>query len=473
MSSGEARPREERACRADKVKECFRQWDKDGYGYISKQELQTLLTKLMPPGESLTKADMDRLMIEVDRNRNGRIEYDEFVSWLTRPGASLQANSDGVEIFDLGAVLQPLFSIYDRNGDGSITLEEFEECHGILQTALTLHPSDGTFKSDPDALAEHARHAFSAADSNGDHRISFDEFVHWQQEALERSGLSNEDLVDLVPALARQLLRIFKLAESNESGKLIGNDRTVLLHITQNVANFAREIYNDEEAGRSSIRGKHHYTNRWSEPPVGLNISRLKGHHLKLVPVPTWGVDNMDLQVLCVPDVEVKDVRSRRWFARINREVTYKSGRREVDDSFYYVYENLNWVDGNGIDAEFDKALKSLPPELRIFCFLKVEANFGIKICWQEIQTALNHCVQSGLLTAQQHLQYNAHMAEMVLSTMRERDMVADMSSKEAEKQEVQRLRAKIVQAPRSVMATLAELGILRVSSVWADVLQA
>jgi len=235
-------------------------------------------------------------MMEADRNGDGRISYDEFVEWLMRPGASICARSDGVELFDLKKTLRPLFNIYDRDGDGTIAPKEFEECHNILQAALRIHPArPGTAHSeDPEHLEDSAQELYGSIDTDNDQRITFEEFVRWQQDCMELSGLTNEDLEQLVPALARQLIRIFKMAESNEEGRLMRHDSNVLLHITKNVADFSRDIWNDEEDAHSSIRGRHHYTNRWSEPPVGLSITRLKGMHMKLVPLPNIGPDIKD-----------------------------------------------------------------------------------------------------------------------------------------------------------------------------------
>jgi len=462
-----AHPDQVRKARAAKIEEVFRQWDSDGNGFISKVELQAVILKLLPPGESLTKADIDRLMVEADRNGNGRIEYHEFAEWLTRPGASMSAENSGVALFDLPKLLGPLFQVYDRNGDGSISFEEFQECQNILQTALSLHPGDGAARKDPSVVAASSKRVFQEVDIDNNRTVSFEEFVNWQRKALQKSGLLNDDLQDLIPALTRQLQRVFKLSESNEKGQLTNADQNVLMHITKNLANFSRDIYNDAEAGHSSLRGRHHYKNRWTEPPVGLNLDRLKGLHLKLATVPTWGVEDLNLSVLCVPEVDTRDARHRRWIARIVRQVTYKTGRQEIDEPQYYVYEALNWTSNEDLAPEFDQCLACLPPELRLFCLLKAEANFGVQIGWNSVQVALKRAVQMGLLTAEQQTLYTRHTDSIVMRTLRERSMSKPSAG------EVERLRSQTTCAPRHVMAALSELGILKVSSVWADVLKA
>jgi len=465
----------ERQKQIDKIREVFRAWDRDGNGWISKLELQSVLIRLCPPGEELTMGQLDRLMMEADRDSDGRISYDEFVEWVMRPGASVCARSDGVELFDLKRTLRPLFDMYDRDGDGTIAPKEFEECHDILQQALRMHPirSGAPHSEDPDHLDDSAQELYRSLDTDNDQRITFDEFIRWQQDCMERSGLTNQDLEQLVPALARQLMRIFKMAESNDDGLLMEHDSEVLLHITKNVADFSRDIWNDEEDAHSSLKGRRHYTNRWSEPPVGLNVTKLKGMHMKLVPFHNMGpgIKDTDLRALCIPEHKASDPANRRWLARVVSVLILASGSEEDCDPCFYAYQDLNWVPvENG--SEFEEALKAMPPELQLFCYLKAEANFGVQITWEQIQVALNHAVKLDLITEEQFLKYNNHSFYLVKCKMHELNLFHDVPKKQRH-EEVLRLRERSHQAPRNVMAQLAELKILRVSSVWADVLKA
>eukprot|EP00927_Polykrikos_kofoidii_P018478 TRINITY_DN18571_c0_g1_i1.p1 TRINITY_DN18571_c0_g1~~TRINITY_DN18571_c0_g1_i1.p1 ORF type:complete len:501 (-),score=110.24 TRINITY_DN18571_c0_g1_i1:47-1549(-) len=474
---------EAETCTLEPIRQCFRKFDSDENGFISKAELRYVLMKLTPGGEHLTVNDIDQLMHEADRNKNGRIEYDEFVAWLHRPGAGVNVSDDGsMEVFDMAGLLRPLFQVYDKNGDGTISPSEFEECHNILQSALSLHPvgvPGSPCRRDPEDMAANADSTFGKVDRDVDRRISFEEFVAWQRAAVEKSGLVNSDLVDLVPALARQLKRIFNLAESNEKGELTDNDKKVLMRITENIANFSRDLWDkreEGEAGHNTLKGKHHYTNRWSEPPVGLNVNRLKAQHLKHSPFPQWGVDKVDLMVFIVPEHQEPEAHGdqphRRWYGRLLKRVWFKTGREEVDEPDYYAYdvENLTWNNDEDYSEAFDKASELLPPELRIFCLLKAEANFGIQMSREAVQVALDHAIVLDLLTEAQRNHCNRILDNQLLTMLRENE---DMSGSEREAERLQRLREHVVLAPRNVMATLAEAGILRISSVWADVLKA
>lgn len=55
-----------------------RVFDRDGNGYISVDELRYVVTTF---GEILTKEEAEELIAMFDTNRDGKLEYEEFVSW--------------------------------------------------------------------------------------------------------------------------------------------------------------------------------------------------------------------------------------------------------------------------------------------------------------------------------------------------------------------------------------------------------
>ena len=60
----------------DNIMEKFRMFDKDGSGTINAEEVRLALNKF---GEKLTKEELDELMKDADIDRNGEINYPEFV----------------------------------------------------------------------------------------------------------------------------------------------------------------------------------------------------------------------------------------------------------------------------------------------------------------------------------------------------------------------------------------------------------
>eukprot|EP00746_Dinoflagellata_sp_MGD_P009144 gnl/MRDRNA2_/MRDRNA2_118473_c0_seq1.p1 gnl/MRDRNA2_/MRDRNA2_118473_c0~~gnl/MRDRNA2_/MRDRNA2_118473_c0_seq1.p1 ORF type:complete len:166 (-),score=49.55 gnl/MRDRNA2_/MRDRNA2_118473_c0_seq1:2-499(-) len=63
----------------DKIKEAFRLWDQDGNGKIEKVELERVLAHLNP---TFTKQDITAIIKQADKNKDGVIDYEEFIEWL-------------------------------------------------------------------------------------------------------------------------------------------------------------------------------------------------------------------------------------------------------------------------------------------------------------------------------------------------------------------------------------------------------
>lgn len=55
-----------------------RVFDRDGNGYISVEELRYVVTTF---GEVLTNEEAEELIAMFDKNNDGQLEYEEFVTW--------------------------------------------------------------------------------------------------------------------------------------------------------------------------------------------------------------------------------------------------------------------------------------------------------------------------------------------------------------------------------------------------------
>merc|ERR1712129_218760 len=95
--------------------------------------------------------------------------------------------------------------------------------------------------------------------------------------------------------------------------------------------------------------------------------------------------------------------------------------------------------------------LHNLPQNCEFFCALKTQANYGDKLKWDEIQSALNTSVRAGCLTEEQHSKYNAHMESQVLKELRHSGVVVGFSSRH--KTAVEELCKNLEVSPKSVMA--------------------
>jgi len=463
----------ERLAERELIRGIFKEWDRDGNGTISREEL----TNVMRSFGHMTDADIDILMEEADRNKDGIIEYAEFVEWLTQPATT----SEGRAVMDYSAALKPIFNAYDRSGQGSINYEDFEECHGILRGALRLYPDDDEDEPcDPMVLQKEAEEAFKKADRNVDQSISFLDFVVWMRDSIKESGLDIEEFSALTSKLAETLTKARKIVEGAEAGT-DGTDYTPLLEqVLKSLADATRNFHDELAEEPPPISAG---MDGWTEPPVGISVERLKKAHMARAPLRMKNVTKVEFEVICVPIKGYEDKPSSRvWLAEVERKVLYRNGKTILERPAYYYYQRktFKWwpltssqeIEEDtgmvGCCPEFEASLKALPEEIALFCMLKTEADFGKKLDWAGILKVLENGQDYEIITLEECDQYVRHMEGVVLSMMRHEDMVADHASEEQTMRHVREFLDKEVELrPREVMATLSELKIMKVNQLW------
>ncbi|KAJ0038769.1 hypothetical protein Pint_22390 [Pistacia integerrima] len=126
----------------------FKRFDANGDGKISASELGAILASL---GHATTDDELDKMMREIDSDGDGFVDFNEFV----------ELNTKGVDSEEIMTNLKDAFSVYDIDGDGSITAEELFEVLKSLGDECT--------------LAE-CKKMISGVDSDGNGTIDFEEF---------------------------------------------------------------------------------------------------------------------------------------------------------------------------------------------------------------------------------------------------------------------------------------------------------
>jgi calmodulin len=128
--------------------------DVDKDGRLSRAEIAALLRtiKVEP-----TRIELDFIFNEMDRDKSGKINKEEFVNYMRSPPIHRITVKE----------LEEQFRQFDRDGDGAITLDELE--HMLAETA-NVH--------DKEAISE----MFHATDINSDGRITFIEFIKMMKE---------------------------------------------------------------------------------------------------------------------------------------------------------------------------------------------------------------------------------------------------------------------------------------------------
>lgn len=140
----------------DRLWESFRIFDTDGSGAITADELGAVMRSL---GQSPTEAELRALIDEVDLDRSGRIEFDEFKALMLARYGTRESR------------LALAFSVFDPDGSGRITADEMTSV--MSQVGLSRPELDEMLKE---------------VDDDGDGAISFDEFCQLAEAVSARAS---------------------------------------------------------------------------------------------------------------------------------------------------------------------------------------------------------------------------------------------------------------------------------------------
>ncbi|XP_021821158.1 probable calcium-binding protein CML25 [Prunus avium] len=126
----------------------FKKFDVNGDGKISSSELGAIMSSL---GQPANEEELSHMILEVDSDGDGFIDFKEFV----------ELNTNGVDQAEALENLKDAFSVYDIDGNGSISAEEL---YKVLRSL-----------GDECSIAE-CKKMIGAVDSDGDGMINFEEF---------------------------------------------------------------------------------------------------------------------------------------------------------------------------------------------------------------------------------------------------------------------------------------------------------
>ena len=126
----------------------FSLFDKNGNGKIVANDIEVVMRSLnLNPSEGEPQAIID----EVDIDKNGEIDFDEFKAMMTNKKRKLSPDEE----------LRIVFDVFDKNGDGFISFDE------LKQVMIQIEP-DITDKELAEMMVE--------ADKDDNFLISFEEF---------------------------------------------------------------------------------------------------------------------------------------------------------------------------------------------------------------------------------------------------------------------------------------------------------
>ena len=116
----------------EEYREAFNLFDKDSNGSISASELTTVMKSL---GLSPSETEIADLMNEVDQDGNHEIDFEEFLTLMVRQSDSRDSVQEIIEAF----------KVFDKNGDGYISLSELKQVFNSIGENLSDEEMEAMF----------------------------------------------------------------------------------------------------------------------------------------------------------------------------------------------------------------------------------------------------------------------------------------------------------------------------------------
>jgi len=149
----------------NQLRKTFEQLDENGDGQLSLQEMKEGLSK---SGLKDIPSDLQVILEEVDTDRNGWINYTEFLAVCMNQHEFTQED-----------YLWPAFRVFDRNGDGKISKKELEQ--------VLMNPDIDSIAG----IATDIDEILANADTNNDGEIDFEEFVAMMRTDKDKGPTDN------------------------------------------------------------------------------------------------------------------------------------------------------------------------------------------------------------------------------------------------------------------------------------------
>ncbi|XP_024056310.2 calmodulin-like protein 12 [Terrapene carolina triunguis] len=159
----------------EEIREAFRVFDRDKNGYISAAELRHVMTNL---GEKLTDEEVDEMIKEADSNSDGQVNYEEACNPSQLAAVSSLGTSMAGQLTEEQIVeFKEAFSLFDKDGDGTITTGEL----GNIMLSLGQNPTEAELQ---DMIGE--------LDPDGSGTIDFPEFLSMMERKMRDTDSEEE-----------------------------------------------------------------------------------------------------------------------------------------------------------------------------------------------------------------------------------------------------------------------------------------
>ncbi|GMI89209.1 hypothetical protein HRI_002590200 [Hibiscus trionum] len=152
--------KEKRDSNKVELKRVFATFDKNGDGFITKQELRESLKDMRL---FTTEKEVEDMVFRVDANGDGLIDFDEFCNLCDEESGTRKTAGDWTNGVDGEDELKEAFDVFDKDKDGLISYEDL----GSVLCSLGL--KEGNKMEDCKAMIRRV-------DVDGDGMVNFDEF---------------------------------------------------------------------------------------------------------------------------------------------------------------------------------------------------------------------------------------------------------------------------------------------------------
>mmetsp|Transcript_68667 Transcript_68667/g.154309 ORF Transcript_68667/g.154309 Transcript_68667/m.154309 type:complete len:417 (-) Transcript_68667:85-1335(-) len=155
----------------------FNKLDTDRNGWLSWQELEHLILSFQP---DLAFSEKQAVFDRFDRDRSGHVDLNEFCRALQEANATALVSVEdkvkyiGDKFKARGLTIYDSFAVFDRNGDGYLTREEWQRAMSVLA---------------PDLHANDVEAVFRRFDVDYDGYMNIAEFQRFFQNALDRHSV--------------------------------------------------------------------------------------------------------------------------------------------------------------------------------------------------------------------------------------------------------------------------------------------
>ncbi|KAK3750026.1 hypothetical protein QZH41_008665 [Actinostola sp. cb2023] len=165
----------------EEIRGAFRFFDKDDNGLISHKELKQVMNKL---GENVTDDEVDEMIREADLDGDGMINYEGELRLALSCGEirtefeiSEEQRNGGTNRFVFLCKLQEAFSLFDKDGSGTISNEELE----VVMKSLGQNPTN-----------EELQKMIREVDADGNGEVDFEEFLVMMKNQMQHRDADAE-----------------------------------------------------------------------------------------------------------------------------------------------------------------------------------------------------------------------------------------------------------------------------------------